>query len=182
MLSNGNHNSPGFFSLPPTFWSLFTATVGVKMLSSPHWALTKRKPLELYNTVKLPEQRRKEHYLLKLIIFDHCPFLLKHGRGLEKRKGRGEKQTNRACSCVCVYVCVHAHTYTKYWYSPQMSIRFPVQPWAKQNLYVALQEKPQFPSSQTSLSQGNGTKFLFLAKASFRSDSKLGDSFPSQRC
>lgn len=137
MLSNGNHNSPGFFSLPPTFWSLFTATVGVKMLSSPHWALTKRKPLELYNTVKLPEQQRKEHYLLKLIIFDHCPFLLKHGRGLEKRKGRGGKQINSESLFMRVCVCV-----SKYWYSPQMSIRFPVQPWAKQNLCDIAGETP----------------------------------------
>lgn len=114
MLSNGNHSSPGLFSLPPTFWSLFTATVGVKMLSSPHWSLTKRKPTELYNTVKLLEQQKKEHYLLKLIIFDHCPFLQKHGRGLEKRKGREGKQTNSESLFMCVvYMRVHVHTHTR---------------------------------------------------------------------
>lgn len=41
MFSNRNHNRPGFFPLPPTFCSLFTATVGVKMMSSAHQALTK---------------------------------------------------------------------------------------------------------------------------------------------
>lgn len=41
MFSNRNHSSPGFFPLPPTFCSLFTAIVGVRMLSSAHQALTK---------------------------------------------------------------------------------------------------------------------------------------------
>lgn len=49
----------GFFPLSPMFCCLFTATVGVKMLSSPRCVLTKRSK-GLYNMVKQSEQKRKE--------------------------------------------------------------------------------------------------------------------------
>lgn len=73
--------------------------------------------------------------------------------------------------CVCAYI----HTYTQCWHSPQMSNSSAVHPQVQKRLCLAWHEKPRIPSSWTSLSQDSGTKFPFLAKARFRSDSKKGD-------
>jgi len=86
MFSNRKHNGPGFFLLPPTFCSLFRATVGVKMLSSAHQALTKE---SLWSCIVWPTCLSKmEHYVLERVISNYYPPLFKYGRGRGLQKGK----------------------------------------------------------------------------------------------
>lgn len=147
----------GFFPLSPMFCCLFTATVGVKIC--PHHAACWQKGLR------------------SCITWSNS--LNKKGRngGPNKKKGRERKQKASESlflyMCVCVHIYTHTHgvgTALRCLTALQYTLRF-------RNVCLAWHEKPRIPSSWTSLSQDSGTKFPFLAKARFRSDSKQGDLF-----
>lgn len=104
--------------------------------------------MELYHVAKLPKQKR-EHHILERIISDYYPSLFKHGRGRGLQKG---KKKEKVCSNIYNSIGTALSCLSGFQYSPGLSkIRF-----------LTLHEKSQFPSSYTSLSQGNGTKLFFL--------------------